>query len=193
MRLKAYLALGAVTGAVSAAAVFVPLGDAPAPRLFGYCFGIDYPSPRCDGIELSFYLFPGLIFGIAFAGIEAWCGRLSPPHAVAFVVASGVGNAVATTLCVGLTVPLSAVLGIEGDIPAALTGAFSGAIGGGLLSVVAKLVCRARVRWSIVAAAGLGLLVPLVPEWPLGGSFLFYIVWQAGYAAALGAGMPQEA
>jgi hypothetical protein len=193
VRFKFYLALGAVAGAVSAAAVFLPLGDAPAPKVLGYCFGIDYPSPRCDGIEVAFYLLPGLIFGIAFAGIQAWRGRLSPARAIAFVVASGIGNAVATTLCVGLTVPLSALLAIDGDIPAALARAISGAIGGGLLSVVAKLVCGARVWLSLVAAACLGLLVPLVPEWPVGGRFVFYIVWQAGYAAALGMGWPREA
>jgi hypothetical protein len=192
VRLKGYLALGALSGAVSAAAVFLPLGDAPAPTVLGYCFGIDYPRPRCDGIELSFYLLPGLIFGIAFAGIETWRGQLGAPRAIAFVVASGIGNALATTLCVGLTVPFSALLGIDGDIPAALTGAVSGAMGGGLLSVAAKLICRARVWRSIGVAACLGLLVPLVPEWPVAGSFVFYILWQAGYAAALGAGWPQE-
>jgi hypothetical protein len=192
VRPKGYLALGAVAGAVSAAAVFLPLGDAPAPKVLGYCFGIDAPSPRCDGIELSFYLLPGLIFGVAFAGIETWRGRLGPPGTIAFVVASVIGNALATTLCVGLTFPLSALLGIDGDLPAALAGAISGAIGGGLLSVAAKLIRRARVWRSVVAAAGLGLLVPLVPEWPVGGSFVFYIVWQAGYAAALGVGWPRE-
>jgi hypothetical protein len=193
VRLKGYLALGAVAGAVSAAAVFLPLGDAPAPKVLGYCFGIDYPIPRCDGIEVSFYLLPGLIFGIAFAGSEAWHGRLSPTRAIAFLVASGVGNAVATALCVGLTVPISAWLAIDGDIPVALAGAISGAIGGGLPRVVAKLVCSARVWRSVAAAACLGLLVPLVPEWPVGGRFVFYIVWQAGYAAALGVGWPREA
>jgi hypothetical protein len=193
VRLKGYPAFGAFSGTVSAAAVFLPLGDVPAPKVLGYCFGIDYPSPRCDGIDASFYLWPGLIFGITFAGSAAWRGRLSPARAIAFVVAAVIGNAVATMLCVGLTVPLSSLLETDSDIPAALTGAMSGAIGGGLLSVVAKLVCRARVWRSVVAAACLGLLVPLVLEWPVAGSFAFYILWQAGYAAALGVGWPREA
>ena len=194
MRLNLYLALGAVAGALSAGAEFIPLGDAPAPTLFGYCFGIDSPRPRCDGIELSFYLFPGLIFGIIFAGAAAWRGRLDMPRGIAFVIVSCVGNAVATALCVGLFVPFSDLLGLDGSrIGLALTGAFSGAIGGGLLSLAAKLVCRARVGRSVAAASVLGLLVFLVPEWQVAGNFVFYVIWQAGYGAALGAGMPQEA
>lgn len=194
MRLQGYLALGAISGAVSAAAVFLPLGDAPAPKVLGYCFGIDSPRPRCDGIEAAFYLFPGLIFGLAFAGIEMWQRRLAAPGAVALVLASGIGNALATTLCVGLFLPLSALLGLEGSrLGLALTGMLSGAVGGGILSGAAKLVGGARVRLSVGVAAVLGLLVPAMPQWPIAGCFVFYIVWQAGYAAALGAGRPREA
>ena len=194
MRLNGYLALGAITGTLSAAATFLPLGDAPAPTLFGYCFGIDSPRPRCDGIELSFYLFPGLIFGLAFAGIEKRRGRLAAPGAAVLVLASGIGNALATALCVGLFLPLSTLIGLDGSrMGLALTGALSGAIGGGVLSLAAKRVCGARVGRSVAVAAVLGLLVFLVPEWQVAGSFVFYIVWQAGYAAALRAGMPPEA
>ena len=193
MRLNAYLVFGAVSGALSAAAVFLPLGEAPAPKLFGYCFGIDAPQPRCDGIELAFYLMPGLIFGVAFAGLAAWRGRLRLPGAIVIVTAASIGNALATAICVGLFVPFGAVMGLGPDISIGLIGALSGAVGGGLLGGAAKLVCGARVRRPIAAAAGLGLLIPVVPNWPVAGCFVFYIVWQAGYAASLAASLPAKA
>jgi hypothetical protein len=61
------------------------------------------------------------------------------------------------------------------------------------LSLTAKQICQARVGRPVAAAAGLGLLVFLMPEWQVAGSFVFYIVWQAGFAAALGVSMQPEA
>ena len=46
----------------------------------------------------------------------------------------------------------------------------------------------ARHRLPIAAGAGLGLLVPLVIMFDAAGLYAFYIIWQAGYAAAVAAG-----
>ncbi|HEV2187967.1 MAG TPA: hypothetical protein VGR70_12210, partial [Stellaceae bacterium] len=79
------------------------------------------------------------------------------------------------------------------DLPMAIAGAIAGAIGGALLGgVAATLFPGFRLRRSIIVAAVLGLLVPLVLVWEIVGVFIFYSVWQGGYAVALAMSLPPQ-
>jgi len=184
-----YLLLGALTGALAAATTIFPLADIAAPRVFGYCLGIGGPGEKCAGISATFYVFPGLFFGIGFAAAQLWRGGFDPGRAALFVPASGIANAVAVFVCVSLIDPLSDLIQVQFlDLPLALSGAIAGLAGGALLSGGAALLAGgAGTRTSIAAGAVLGLAVPLLTEFDIAGSFAFYILWQAGYAAALGA------
>lgn len=190
-----FLPLGAVTGALAATTTLSPLADIAAPRLFGYCFGIDGPGDKCGGISASFYYFPGLLFGIGFAAAQLWRGRFELGRAVVFMLASALANAIAVFLCVWLFSLFGELTDVQIlDAPLALAGAISGGVGSALLSFAAvPLVPGLAPRRSIVAGAALGLLVPLVTEFAVAGAFAFYILWQAGYAAALASDMPAGA
>jgi len=49
-----------------------------------------------------------------------------------------------------------------------------------------------NLRRSIIVATVLGLLVPLVLLWDVAGIFIFFVIWQTGYAAALASSLPAE-
>lgn len=186
-----YLLVGAGSGIIAAAATFFPLGDVAAPWLLGRCFGLQVVN-GCNGIDGAFYLFPGLVFGIVFAGVERWRGRFDGGVGSGFVIASLIGNALAVFVCVGLADPLSSAIDIRTfDLPIALAGGIAGAIGGTILAgATAMFVPGTDPRPSIAISAGIGLFVPIVTEWEAVGVFVFYIAWQAGVAAALGASLP---
>jgi len=190
-----YLGVGAVSGLLSAATVaFLHLGELSAPKLFGYCFGM-LMSGRCDGVEASTYLFPGAIFGILF-GATLLCDRRFPFSRVcAFAGASWVANALAVFLCVWLTDALEDALNVDFlPLPMAIAGASAGAAGGAVLGFSAKaLFSGFDLHRSLIAASALGLLVPLVLVWEVAGFFVFYAIWQAGYAVALAASLPAKA
>ncbi len=170
MRLALYAILGAVTGALAAAGVlYLRLGDLPG-----------------GWLSAEFYLYPGLIFGLAF-GILFWAqGRLKPASAVAFALAATVSNALAVVTWTAIDEPIASLLHAEdtGDMMFAVTGVIAGAVGGGLLGYCAARLLRVA-GWPRLLAAGaaLGLLLPLVQSKP--GFFAFYILWQAGYAATM--------
>lgn len=190
-----YLGLGAMSGLFSAAIiVFCHMGDVAAPEVAGYCFGLRISS-RCAGVDGTFYLFPGTIFGVLFAALRSCRGWIGLRRFIAFAGASGVANAVAVFACVWLTNSLGDVLDIDFlNLPMAIAGAIAGAAGGALLGGVASaLFPGLRLRRSLIVASALGLLVPLVVVWEIVGLFLFYVVWQAGYAAALAVSLPAEA
>lgn len=188
------LGLGATSGLLSAAIiVFYHMGDVAAPEVAGYCFGLRMSS-RCEGVDATLYLFPGSIFGVLFAALQVRRGWNYPGRVIAFVVVSGVANAVAVFLCVWLTDLLGDLLDISFlNLPTAIAGAIAGAAGGALLGGVAKVLfpeikpCR-----SIIVAAALGLLVPLVLVWEIAGVFIFYLIWQGGYAVALATSRPPQ-
>jgi hypothetical protein len=189
-----FLGLGALSGLLSAATtVFYHLGDVAAPELFGYCLGMRVSS-RCEGVDGTVYVFPGLIFGALFAALRVRRGWNDPGRVIAFIGVSGVANAIAVFLCVWLTDLLGDALDISFlNLPMALAGAIAGAAGGGLLSGTAKLLFpEITPRRSIIAAAALGLLVPLVLVWEIVGVFIFYLVWQGGYAVALASSRPPQ-
>lgn len=181
--------IGAVSGALAAGAVtFYRLGDVGAPRVFDICFGIRTTGDRCGGVDGALYLFPGIIFGVLFAAALVRLGRLDAVRAAGFAIASGVANAIAVFLCVWLFDRFGELIATDiADLPLGLAGAVAGLAGGTLLSGATRLlVPGTRIGWPVIAAAALGLLTPLVVEWEIAGTFAFYILWQGGYAAALG-------
>jgi hypothetical protein len=202
-----FLGIGAVSGLLSAIViVFYHMGDVAAPEVAGYCFGLRMYS-RCDGVDATLYLFPGSIFGVLFAALQVRRGWNDPGRVIAFVVVSGVANAVAVLLCVWLTGLLAdlldssslnlptAIAGVVSflNLPTAIAGAIAGAAGGALLGgVAATLFPGLQPRRSIIVAAALGLLVPLVLVWEIVGVFIFYPIWQGGYAVALAMSRPPQ-
>jgi hypothetical protein len=186
-----FLLVGAASGIVAVVATFWSLGDVAAPWLLGRCLGFQVAG-KCSGIDGAFYLFPGLIFGIVFAGVERWRGRFDPGVGTGFVIASLIANALAVFVCVALSDPLSSAIDIATfDLPLALAGGIAGAAGGAVLAgATAIFVPGTDPRPAIAVAAGIGLFVPITTEWEAAGLFVFYIAWQAGFAAALGASLP---
>lgn len=181
-----FLALGAASGALSAAATFIRLGDVASPLVLGRCLGFGGLN-TCNGIDASFYLFPGLIFGVGLAGLLYRQGRLKLTHAVVIVVASTIANAVAVFVCVALIDPLGEHIEIA-DLNIAIAGVVAGGVGGALLTAAIRaLLPGVLAARSIVIASGLGAVVVAMVELDSAGAFLFYIAWQAGYAAVLGA------
>ena len=171
MRLVLYGLVGGASGAVAAACVlFLRLGDLPHLAL-----------------PTEFYLYPGLIFGVAFGIILSWReGRLEPIAVLGFALAAAVSNALAVATWTAVDDPIGSLLKAEetGTMMFGITGPIAGAVGGGLLGYSARWLLGA-VAWPrlLTAGAALGLLLPLVQSEP--GFFAFYILWQAGYAATM--------
>lgn len=193
VRATAALGVGIASGLLSAAIVTsYQMGDVPAPKLFGYCVGMRMYGV-CRGVDAALYLFPGSVFGVFFGALERR-RRIGFGRLLVFLPASGVANAVAVFLCIWLADRLPEILHVDSVVlPMALAGAISGAVGGALLSGTATaLSLGLALRRSVLAAAALGLLVPLVVVWQVVGTLLFYAIWQGGYAAALGASVTSE-
>jgi hypothetical protein len=162
-----FAVFGAVTGALTAAILLL-----------------------LDFKENSLYIVPGLVFGIAFA-LALWQRwRLPPARAVAYVIAVGLANAAAVfvTLYIADEVAKIVVGKEAGD---AVTGVIAGALGAGLATGATALLIRIRRwPWPVAVGAILGGLLPVFIDGPDGGIFLFYIVWQCGFAAATVATLP---
>lgn len=184
---------GAISGALSAATWLRSLPDVIVPRPFGYCFGINLPS-ACHSASASAYLFPGLIFGVAFVATLFWRRRLDVGRAIVLTLVSGGANALAVFLCVWLVFPLGGLSGLAFIAPFAAAGAISGAVGGAILAAVATKLIPGMTAWrAVIAGSLLGFAVPLMFGLEAWRVFLFYIVWQAGYSLALASGLPVEA
>jgi hypothetical protein len=160
MNIIAFALLGAVTGAISAAI------------LIALDFSFERPS---------LYVVPGLVFGVAI-GVALWHRRwLGPERSVAYLVAASLANA-AAVFAARYTWDLGGVL--------VITGIIAGAVGAGLLTgMIAVLLSIARWPLPIAAGALLGALLPLTEQGPIA-FFIFYIVWQGGFAAAVAATLP---
>jgi hypothetical protein len=192
MPLNRFLALGAASGTLAAAATFIPLGGVAAPVVFGHCLGLSM-AQSCNGTEASIYLFPGLIFGILFGGLLSRQRRIGAGQTVVFVLSSAIANAIAVFVCLAFADPLSDRIAIP-DLGIAVSGAIAGAVGGGLLVAATRLLIPgATIGLPIAVASALGIVVTAVMELDRAGVFLFYIVWQAGYAASLAASLPAKA
>src|ERR1700689_1301294 len=107
MKPALYALLGAATGAAAAACVlFLPLEDVPGFRLFGRCVGM-VTAGECKGLSLEYYLFPGLIFGLAFGILLCASGKLNLRAGLAFALAAFLSNALAVTIWTATADPIS--------------------------------------------------------------------------------------
>jgi len=176
----ARIILFAVVGAVTGAAAVEPIG---------------LLSTENQQLRAMFTL-PGLIFGVAFSVALLRFKFVSMAAAFAYVAASTLSHmaAVTTVLAIGPINPSFPILDLlSGRAGFSFTGFSAGAVGGGLLAGATALLIR-RLQWPllIVAGAVLGAFLPLT-DLGLGGFFLFYAIWQGGYAATLAAILPRAA
>jgi len=186
--------LGAASGMLAAAAALVfHFGDVEVPRVVGVCFGFSGSGGRCEGVDGALYWFPGTIFGLLFGVTWLWLGRFDAIRAAGFAIASLFSNAIAVFVCVGLFDRFESLLEIDpADLPLSLAGAVAGLAGSALLSGVTRLLAPGtRLLRPIIAGAALGFLTPLIIHLEFVGTFLFYILWQGGYGAALAAALPR--
>jgi hypothetical protein len=168
-RLVAFLALGIVTGGIVGAV----LSDDHAINSF------------------TLYVLPGLVFGLAFGPMLAWCRATGPRGAAIYAVAAVGAHAVAVLAAINLVDPVEKLFGAEELWALVAVGIVAGAIGGGLLGGVTALVATAR-RWPWLGLAGalLGAFLPLFLQWAGTGAFVFFVLWQAGYGGALALILP---
>ena len=132
---------------------------------------------------------PGPVFGVAVGWMLARRGALSPRRGVMWAIAASLGNAGAVLSAIAIGSAIDPVLG--GGIAVMLVpGVAAGAVGGGSLAGVTALIAPTR-RWWLLAVAGTALgaflpllLLPIFGE-EIAGTFLFYAIWQGGYAATL--------
>jgi hypothetical protein len=167
MTIFAFALLGTSTGAITAAILMM----------------IDFE-------ENSLYVVPGLVFGIAvaFALWRRW--RLPAARAVAYVAAVSLANAAAVFLALRITDEVAKVVGGK-DAGYAVTGIIAGAVGAGLATAATAWLAPIT-RWPSPIAVGaiLGALLPIFIDGPDSGIFVFYIVWQGGFAATTAATLP---
>jgi hypothetical protein len=173
VRVILFAALGAAIGA--AAVEFIDL----------------LPNDQTIQIFRPTFTIPGLVFGVVFGIALLRLKLVRAAGAVAYAAASTLSNMAATTLAVAIDDPIGSILP-NGIAAFGVTGFIAGAVGGGLLAGVTALLIR-HLRWPllIVAGAVLGAFLPLIDLSSSGGAFLFYAIWQAGYAATLAAILPR--
>jgi len=168
-RVAAFLALGVVTGGVVGAVL----------------------SDDRNITTLTLYVLPGLVFGLVFGPLLTWCEATSARGAAYFAIAATGANAAAVFTAIRLFDTVKETLHLDEPWALAVVGVVAGAIGGGLLALVVMLIADARrAPWLTAAGALLGALLPIFFEWEAGGAFVFYALWQAGYAAAMAMVLP---
>jgi hypothetical protein len=167
-RLMRFAGLGAMTGAVAAAV--------------GIGAGFHW---------LTLYVVPGLVFGLAFATLLDRQRLMRRGRAALYVAAAVLGNAAAVYTAMQVLETVDTVVR-GGIVGLAVSGGIAGAVGGGLLAAAAVPPLR-LAHWPLLATAGasLGALLPLLVEGQEAGTVAFYVIWQAGYAAALAVLLPR--
>jgi hypothetical protein len=158
---------GVATGAITAAVCTVAkLGEVEPFSLGAYCLGVQVSGAglmqggACTGMDGAFYLFPGLVFGIAFGPPLHRRGSLSRGGAICYALAAVVANAVAVTVCVSAMHPLNDLLPFDNPVlDLTVAGIIAGAAGGGLLGMIfrALVLGGAAIRPQIVIAGALGM------------------------------------
>lgn len=167
-RLLRFAGLGALTGATAA----------------GVLVAVDYQWA-------SLYVLPGLVFGLAFGTLLRRLRLLSLGRAALYCAAATLANAAAVVTAMQSLDTVEAIVG-AGRLALALSGSIAGAVGGGLLALA--MIPPLRIaQWPRLVAAGalLGMALPLLIDGREIGTFAFYLIWQAGYAAALAATLPR--
>jgi hypothetical protein len=188
-----FAVFGALTGAIAAACTLARIGEVDAIAIGRYCLGLQTTaSSPCRGVDGVLYVFPGLAFGVVFGPLLHFRRQLGGAGAVAYALAAWVANAVAVSVSIAVLHPVDDLLPFDNlIINTATSGVIAGAVGGALLgAVLAVLNPGVKRTLPIAVAAGLGALTPILIMLDNPGVFVFYIVWQGGYAAALGASLP---
>ncbi|HYM32385.1 MAG TPA: hypothetical protein VEU47_13855 [Candidatus Cybelea sp.] len=168
MRTLQAAGIGAVTGAISASGAMMISG------------------------QFSIYVIPGLVFGVAFATLLSQQLTMKPWQVLGYVAAATAGNAAA----VEVAMMIDGVLRYGESWNMAISGLGAGALGGGLLaaaSVPLLGLAWGRLPASVVTLALTGgvlgaVFLPAVDDidpylFNGAGAYVFYIAWQAGYAA----------
>lgn len=174
-RLIAFALLGIISGAISATGI------------------ISFAPPADFGL-LMIFVWPGLAFGLIIGPALSHGGWLPPRRVLPFVFFATLGHFVAVLCLLVLTRSLEAALPVGEDVAMLIAAAVAGALGGGILAGANRLLVPGA-GWIAPAIVG-GVLSPLVMLHDLGpfiGRLMFYVIWQAGYAAALPAALPVRA
>jgi hypothetical protein len=171
-RLIAFALLGMISGAISATGIvaFAPPGDV--------------------ALLLIFFL-PGLAFGLIVGSTLVYGGWLASKRLPAWIVFATLGHFAAALCIMALTWRLEAALPITEGSATLIAAAAAGTTGGALLAGANRLLVPGT-SWIAPTIVG-GVLGPLVMLHDLGpflGRLMFYLIWQAGYAAALAAALP---
>jgi hypothetical protein len=174
--------IGALTGLLSVFAIALPLGEFPAVALFGQCIGGVPIAGQCSGLSFSLYVFPGLIFGLAVGIALRRAGRL---NLFGYALSAMVAHALAVVVTLSALGPLGGVL--PDDAALSVAGIIGGALGAGVLTrVTGRWLALSRAWIPTAVGTALGALLPIFDKSMIG-EIAFYVVWQAGYGAALAA------
>lgn len=132
-----------------------------------------------------YYTAPGLVFGVIVGG-ALWRDRLlTSVRLLIYVVAAALSNALAVLLALRSVDPVSRLVSNEYAALATI-GLLAGAVGGGLLGLASWwLIGARRWRWAVGAGALFGALLPVLVHGEVLGALVFYVLWQAGYAAVI--------
>jgi len=168
LRILLFAALGAVTG--SAAIELTDLVSAGS----------------------SLYVFPGFVFGLAFGAVLYRLKLVGLPGGAVYLLTSTLSHAAAVFLAIAILKSVESMFGHDDNINFAVIGFIAGGLGSAFLGGATAFLIRCR-RWPllIVAGAVLGAVLPLIKLDDIGGPYLFYAIWQAGYAATFAALLPR--
>jgi hypothetical protein len=170
-RLIAFALLGIISGAISATGI------------------ISFTPPADFGL-LMIFVWPGFAFGLIIGPALSYSGRLLPRRVLPFVFFATLGHFAAVLCLLMLARSSEAALPIGEDVAMLFAAAVAGALGGGILAGANRLLVPGA-GWIAPTIVG-GVLGPLVVLHDLGpflGRLMFYVIWQAGYAAAFAAAL----
>jgi hypothetical protein len=129
---------------------------------------------------------PGALFGVVLGSAFSRRRLLRWWGVASFAVAAALSHALAFHSAFFMLGHIEWLLGRDSVASFAVTGTLAGAIGGGLLAAAsAFLLPLARWPWLMAAGALLGAFLPLGNRDEIHGIWLFYVLWQVGYGAAL--------
>ena len=114
------------------------------------------------------------------------------PGEAVYLVASTLAHAAVVFLAIVVQKPIESMFGHNDNADFAILGITAGGLDSALLGAATAVLIRCT-RWPflIVAGACLGALLPSISLEALCGMFLFYVIWQAGYAATFAAILQQ--
>jgi hypothetical protein len=151
-------------------------------------------APSDDSRLIALFVLPGFVFGAIVGPALAYHQWLPPARVPAWILSATLGHFAAALCVTALTWRLQAALPLKEQSAILLAAALGGALGGGTLAAANRFLIpgTAWIAPTIVGAV-LGPLVLLHDLGPILGRVAFYVIWQAGYAAALAMVLPSRA